>query len=50
MAVSWSELVDGVRRAFSTDCVDVNEVKRLMSSYESNRSDWIAYEKYDPHR
>ena len=50
MAVSWSELVDGIRRAFSTDCVDVNEVKRLMSSYESNRSDWITYEKYDPHR
>lgn len=50
MAVSWSELVDGVRKAFSTDRVDVNEVNRLMRSYESNRSDWIAYEKYDPHR
>ena len=50
MAVSWSELVEGIRKAFSTECVDVNEVKKLMSSYESNRSDWVAYEKIDPHR
>ena len=50
MSVSWSELVEGVRKAFSTDRVDVNEVKRLMSSYESDRKDWMSYEKFDPHR
>ena len=50
MAVCWSELVEGIRKAFSTDRVDVNEVKRLMSSYESDRKDWMSYEKFDPHR
>ena len=50
MAVNWSELTEGIRKAFSTDYVDVNEVKKLMRSYESNRSDWVAYENIDPHR
>ena len=50
MSVTWKELVDGVRKAFSTDNVDVDELNRLMNSYESDRKDWVAYEKFDPHR
>lgn len=50
MATSWSELVEGIRNAFSTDCVDVDEVNKLMRSYESHRNDWVSYEKFDPHR
>lgn len=47
--VSWEELKARIGHAFSTNSVDVDEVKQLMSSYYSNRSDWVDYEKFDDH-
>ena len=48
--VSWDELKAGVRDAFSSDSVDIDEVKRLMLGYRSHREDWGSYAKFDPHR
>lgn len=48
--VSWEELKSGIRQAFSEDRVDVDQVKRLMSSYVSRRSDWEQYEHFDKHK
>ena len=35
---------------FKSDQVDVDAVKRLLSSYESKREDWQPYAKFDTHR
>ncbi len=47
--VSWQELVDGVRGAFSTDKVDVDRLTTLLNSYQSQRSDWEQYALFDHH-
>lgn len=48
--ISWEDLLSGVRESFSGDRVDVEQVKRLMGSYQSNRSDWQQYEHFDKHK
>ena len=48
--VSWDQLISGLRDAFGHDCVNIDEVKQLMTSYESDPSDWKLYSKFDPHR
>lgn len=50
MGITWTELLGGIREAFSSDLVDIDAVKRLLSSYHSTREDWQAYAKFDPHR
>lgn len=47
--LSWGELKSGINNAFSSDRVDVDEIKQLMSSYVSDRSDWEQYEHFDKH-
>lgn len=47
--MSWEDLKAGIREAFSTDCVNVDDVKRLMNSYQSTKSDWINSAHFDPH-
>ena len=47
--VSWDELKASIRHIFSSENVDVDEVKKLMSSYYSDKSDWGDYEKFDDH-
>lgn len=49
-SVGWEELKSGIQEAFTTDRVDVEKVKRLMSSYTSRRSDWEQYEHFDRHK
>lgn len=49
-SVSWGELLGGIQEAFSSDSVDVDEVKRLLSSYRSRREDWQPFAKFDTHR
>lgn len=49
-ALSWPDLLAGIRQAFSTDKVDTDNVKLLLSSYESKREDWEPYAKFDAHR
>lgn len=48
--VSWEELLAGIAKAFDRDRVDVEPVKRLLSSYVSCRSDWEEYEHFDKHK
>lgn len=49
-SVSWEELKTGIREAFSSDRVDIDYVKRLMLSYQSNKEDWERFVYIDPHR
>jgi len=49
-SVSWEELLSGIREAFSSQNVDIDGVKQLMSSYHSRREDWQQYAKFDTHR
>ena len=48
--ITWEALADGIREAFAGDKVNVDEVKTLMNSYVSNRSDWKKYEHFDRHK
>ncbi|XP_064388543.1 cysteine dioxygenase 1-like [Halichondria panicea] len=48
-SVTWQELLDGVRESFSTEQVDVDRLRTLMNSYQSQRSDWEQYALFDPH-
>ena len=49
-ALSWQNLLAGIRQAFSTDKVDIEDVKLLLSSYKSRRGDWEPYAKFDAHK
>ena len=48
--VSWEELLSGIRKAFSSERVDIDGVKELMSSYHSRREDWQEYALFDAHK
>ncbi len=48
--VSWEELMAGIDSAFSSERVDIDEVKRLMASYRSDQDDWGRFAIFDPHR
>ena len=48
--VSWKELQEGIKEAFSSERVDVDKVKLLMGAYQSQRSDWEQYEHFDKHK
>ena len=52
VSVSWTDLLRGIRAEFSGDRVHVDKdaVKRLLSSYGSNREDWQPFAKFDAHR
>ena len=50
LSITWPELLGGIREAFSSDLVDIDAVKRLLSSYNSKREDWQTYAKFDQHR
>ena len=47
-AITWAQLCDEVKRIFSSDSVNVDEVKELMASYKSNDDDWAQYSIWDP--
>lgn len=49
-STSWRQLLDEIQRIFSADSVNIDEVKKLMRSYESNYHDWKEYAKVDPHK
>ena len=48
--VSWTDLLRSIREEFSKDRIDVEVVKRLLSSYGSKREDWQPFAKFDTHR
>lgn len=49
-SVSWTALLRSIREEFSGDQIDVEAVKRLLSSYGSKREDWQPFAKFDTHR
>jgi len=49
-SVSWEALTRGIREAFSSDCVDVDHMKKLMAAYTSSERDWARFAKFDPHK
>ncbi|XP_033725504.1 cysteine dioxygenase type 1-like [Pecten maximus] len=44
------DLIKALHKVFEDDKVNVEYVKELMTSYESNRADWKKYAKFDLHR
>ena len=48
-SISWEALKGGIHKAFSSDCVDVDHMKKLMAAYTSNEKDWARVAKFDPH-
>lgn len=48
--ISWEELKASISAAFSCSRIDVEQVKGLMASYISKRSDWSQYEHFDKHK
>ena len=48
--ISWDELIQSLKEAFSGDSVDVDHVNHVMSQYVSDPDDWKQYSNFDPHR
>ncbi|OWF46548.1 Cysteine dioxygenase type 1 [Mizuhopecten yessoensis] len=44
------DLINELYKVFEYDEVNVEYVKKLMTSYESNRTDWKKFAKFDSHR
>lgn len=49
-ANSLSDLIAKLRQMFESNSVDIDQVKALMASYQSNPAEWIQYTHCDPHR
>jgi hypothetical protein len=47
---SLDELIQELHKAFSSDRVNIEQVKALLSSYRSNPKDWKKFAKFDTHR
>ena len=48
--LSWDELVSAIWNEFSSECIDVDRMKEIMSAYHSNERDWRKFALFDPHR
>lgn len=46
----FDDLVYSLREVFVDDKVEVEEVKNIMSSYQSKPSEWLEYVYFDRHR
>ncbi|OWF49971.1 cysteine dioxygenase type 1-like [Mizuhopecten yessoensis] len=44
------DLINKLHKVFEDDEVNVEYVQKLMTSYESNRTDWKKFAKFDRHR
>ena len=47
---TWNELLSTLTELFAHDDIDVDQVRRVMGGYKSNRCDWEKYALFDPHR
>ena len=45
--ITWNQLCTKVKKIFSSDSVDVDEVIKLMTLYKSNNNDWAQYSLWD---
>ena len=48
--VTLNELIGQLRRIFADNHVNVDEVRKVMESYKSNREDWERYAIFDQHK
>ena len=48
--LSWHQLCGEIRRLFSSNEVDVDEVQKVMNAYTSDTRDWDQYVNFDQHR
>jgi len=44
------DLVGQLRKLFEDKQVDIDEVKKLMASYQSKPEDWIDYAQFNEYR
>ena len=49
-ALSWEKLVERIRELFASEAMDVEEVKGVMSSYQSDEQDWCKLATFDANR
>jgi len=49
-SLTLQDVIDGLRRIFSHERVDVDEVKELLGSYKASTGDWTRFAMFDPHR
>eukprot|EP00800_Vazella_pourtalesii_P009995 TRINITY_DN25128_c0_g1_i1.p1 TRINITY_DN25128_c0_g1~~TRINITY_DN25128_c0_g1_i1.p1 ORF type:complete len:200 (+),score=15.39 TRINITY_DN25128_c0_g1_i1:167-766(+) len=48
---NFSKLISDIRKEFdSSDTIDIDRVKAILSAYKSNPSEWDRYTTWDPHR
>ncbi|XP_039256239.2 cysteine dioxygenase type 1-like [Styela clava] len=47
---NMDSMIKGLEMLFDSDHVNIDEVKRYMSEYKSNPSDWHKYAKFDAHK
>ena len=48
--VTWGQLREEISKAFSTENVDVDHVKALLSAYKSNKEDWGKFAYFDKYK
>lgn len=48
--LSWEQLKARIRELFSSENVNVDEVKEAMAAYHSDSKDWEKIATFDPHR
>lgn len=47
---SLEELVQRLQKMFEAEQVDIEAVKTLLASYQSNPEDWARFVRFDPSR
>ena len=50
VSLSWEQLKARIRELFSSEDVNVDEVKEAMAAYHSDQRDWGTIATFDPHR
>ncbi|KAL5469397.1 hypothetical protein EMCRGX_G030649 [Ephydatia muelleri] len=49
-SLSWEQVKEEIAKAFSTENVDIDHVKALLSAYKSNKDDWIRFAYFDKYK
>jgi hypothetical protein len=44
------KLLSGIRDIFEDDCINTEEVRRVLEEYKSDRNDWRQFAHFDPHK
>ena len=49
-SLSWQQLVARIRELFSSEDIDIDEVKEVMAAYHTDQKDWSTIATFDAHR